>query len=110
MPTLFERIISGEIPADRVYEDEVCVAFRDIAPQAPVHVLVVPRKPVPALNEGLDAALAGHLLMVASKVAQQEGLTEGYRVVINCGRDGGQTVDHLHIHVLGGRSLTWPPG
>ena len=110
MPTLFERIISGEIPADRVYEDEVCVAFRDIAPQAPVHVLVVPRKPVPTLNEGLDAALAGHLLMVASKVALQEGLTEGYRVVINCGRDGGQTVDHLHIHVLGGRSLTWPPG
>lgn len=110
MPTLFERIISGEIPADRVYEDEVCVAFRDIAPQAPVHVLVVPRKPVPALNGGLDAALAGHLLMVASKVAQQEGLMDGYRVVINCGRDGGQTVDHLHIHVLGGRSLTWPPG
>ncbi|MYH07592.1 MAG: histidine triad nucleotide-binding protein [Rhodothermaceae bacterium] len=110
MPTLFERIISGEIPSDRVYEDEVCVAFRDIAPQAPVHVLVVPRKPVPAFDEGLDAALAGHLLMVASKVAQQEGLMEGYRVVINCGRDGGQTVDHLHIHVLGGRSLTWPPG
>ena len=110
MPTLFERIISGEIPSDRVYEDEVCVAFRDIAPQAPVHVLVGPRKPLPALDGGLDAALAGHLLMVASKVAQQEGLMEGYRVVINCGRDGGQTVDHLHIHVLGGRSLTWPPG
>ena len=110
MPTLFERIISGEIPSDQVYEDEYCVAFRDIAPQAPTHVLVVPRKPVPSLNGELDAFLAGHLLMVARKVAEQEGLNSGYRVVINCGPDGGQTVDHLHVHVLGGRALTWPPG
>ena len=110
MPTLFERIIDGEIPADRVYEDEVCIAFRDIAPQAPTHVLVVPRTPIPSLADGLDAALAGHLLMVANRVAKQEKLTNGYRIVINCGEDGGQSVDHLHVHVLGGRSLEWPPG
>ncbi len=110
MPTLFERVINGEIPADLIYEDEVCVAFRDIAPQAPTHVLVVPRRSVQALDDDLDAALAGHLLMVANKIAVQEGLTGGYRVVINCGPDGGQSVDHLHVHVLGGRSLAWPPG
>ena len=110
MSTLFERIIDGEIPADLIYEDEVCVAFRDIAPQAPTHVLVVPRKPIQALDDDLDAALAGYLLVVANKIAQQEGLTGGYRVVINCGSDGGQSVDHLHFHVLGGRSLEWPPG
>ncbi len=110
MPTLFEQIIAGEIPADRIYEDEVCIAFRDIAPQAPTHVLVVPREPVPALNENLNAALAGHLLMVANLVAEQEHLEGGYRIVINCGVDGGQSVDHLHLHVLGGRALQWPPG
>ncbi len=110
MSTLFERIMDGEVPADLVYEDEVCVVFRDIAPQAPTHVLVVPRKPIQSLDDDLDAALAGHLLVVATKVAQQEGLADGYRVVINCGSDGGQSVDHLHFHVLGGRSLEWPPG
>ncbi len=110
MPTLFERIINGEIPSDKVYEDEVCIAFRDIDPQAPTHVLVVPRKPVRALDDSLDAALAGHLLVVANKVAKQQGLSGGYRVVVNCGADGGQSVDHLHFHVLGGRSLKWPPG
>ncbi len=110
MPTLFERIISGEIPSDQIYQDEVCVAFRDVAPQAPTHVLVVPRKPIKSLTDGLDAALAGHLLVVANKIAQQEGLSGGYRVVINCGDDGGQSVDHLHVHVLGGRALGWPPG
>jgi len=110
MPTLFERIINGEISADRIYEDEICIAFRDINPQAPTHVLVVPRKPVRALNDHLDAALAGHLLVAANKVAQQEGLSGGYRIVINCGDDGGQSVDHLHLHILGGRSLKWPPG
>jgi len=110
MPTLFERIISGEVPSDQVYQDEVCVAFRDIAPQAPTHVLIVPRKPVQSLDDNLDAALAGHLLMVANKVAQLEQLSDGYRVVINCGADGGQSVDHLHVHVLGGRALVWPPG
>jgi len=110
MPTLFERIISGEVPSDQVYQDEVCVAFRDIAPQAPTHVLIVPRKPVQSLDDNLDAALAGHLLMVANKVAQLEQLSDGYRVVINCGADAGQSVDHLHVHVLGGRALVWPPG
>jgi len=110
MPTLFERIISGEIPSDQIYQDEVCVAFRDVAPQAPTHVLVVPRNPITSLTDGLDAALAGHLLVVATKVAQQEGLSDGFRLVINCGADGGQSVDHLHVHVLGGRALGWPPG
>jgi len=110
MPTLFERIISGEIPSDQIYQDEVCVAFRDIDPEAPTHVLVVPRKPVRSLDDDLDAALAGHLLVVANKMAQQEQLSDGYRVVINCGEDGGQSVDHLHVHVLGGRALDWPPG
>ena len=110
MPTLFERIMSGEIPSDQIYQDEVCVAFRDIHPQAPTHVLVVPRKPVRSLDDDLDAALAGHLLVVANTIAQQEQLSNGYRLVINCGKDGGQSVDHLHIHVLGGRALDWPPG
>lgn len=108
--TLFERIIRREIPADIVYEDAMCVAFRDIAPQAPTHVLVVPREPVPSLDGPLESALAGHLLEVAASVARQEGLDQGYRVVVNCGRDGGQTVNHLHLHVLGGRPLQWPPG
>lgn len=110
MKTLFERIINREIPADLLYEDEVCVAFRDIAPQAPTHILVVPRKPVRSLNDNLDAALAGHLLVVANKIATEQKLLHGYRIVINCGPDGGQTVDHLHLHVLGGRPFEWPPG
>ena len=110
MPTLFERIISGEIPAKLVHEDDRCVAFRDIAPQAPTHILVVPREPVPSLDDGLAADLAGHLLLTARKIARIEGLANGYRVVINCGEEGGQSVDHLHLHVLGGRQMTWPPG
>jgi len=110
MPTLFERIIDRSIPADIIYEDAHCVAFRDIAPQAPVHVLVVPRLPIPNLDAPIESALAGHLLHVASVVALQEGLAGGYRVVVNCGQDGGQTVDHLHLHVLGGRTMSWPPG
>ncbi len=110
--TLFERIIDREIPATILYEDDHCIAFRDINPQAPTHVLVVPRKPIPSLDDVADdeAALAGHLLLVARKLAADEGLTDGYRVVINCGRDGGQSVDHLHVHLLGGRKLKWPPG
>ena len=110
MSTLFERIISGEIPGDLVYEDEQCVAFRDIAPQAPTHMLVVPREPVASLDGDLDVGLAGHLLLTARKVAHAEGLERGYRVVINCGVEGGQSVDHLHVHVLGGRVMKWPPG
>ncbi|MFN8855793.1 MAG: histidine triad nucleotide-binding protein [Planctomycetaceae bacterium] len=112
-PTIFKRILDREIPAQVVYEDDQCLAFRDVRPQAPVHVLVIPRKEIPSLaaaEEG-DSALLGHLLSVVRRVAVQEGLGEsGYRVIINCGRDGGQTVDHLHLHLLGGRDLSWPPG
>ncbi len=111
--TLFERIASKEIPASIVYEDERVVAFRDIGPQAPVHVLIVPRKPIPRI--GLageeDRDLLGHLLLKAAEVARLCGLEEnGYRVVINNGRDGGESVPHLHCHILGGRPLVWPPG
>ena len=109
-PTIFERIIGREIPADILYEDALCVAFRDIAPQAPTHLLVVPREPIPRLDALADSALGGHLLRVATLVAKKQGLDSGYRVVINSGQDGGQTVDHLHLHVLGGRPLSWPPG
>lgn len=111
--TLFTRIIQREIPADIVYEDDMAIAFRDIQPQAPVHVLVVPKKPLPKLADAVpdDHRLLGHLLMTVKRVAEQLGLSEGgYRVVINNGQDGGQTVDHLHLHVLGGRQMTWPPG
>lgn len=110
--TIFKRIIDGEVPADKVHEDDRCLAFRDVNPQAPTHVLVIPKKEIPSLAdaEDDDSDLLGHLLSVARKVAVQEGLTNGYRTVINCGADGGQSVDHLHIHVLGGRKLAWPPG
>lgn len=110
--TVFERIIDREIAAEIVHEDEWCVAFRDIHPQAPVHVLVVPRRPFASLDAltEYDEGLAGHLLLVAQRIAREEGLSEGYRIVVNTGQHGGQTVDHLHIHVLGGRSMRWPPG
>lgn len=110
--TLFSKIIRREIPADIVYEDDLCLAFRDIAPQAPVHILVIPKKPIPKLADATseDHALLGHLLMMVKNIAAQEGLTNGYRTVINTGEDGGQTVYHLHVHLLGGRSLSWPPG
>ncbi len=110
--TLFERILDREIPADILYEDERCAAFRDINPQAPVHVLVIPRKPLPSLADADagDEALLGHLLLAAGTIARQLGLDNGYRVVINTGRDGGQSVDHLHVHLLGGRAIGWPPG
>ena len=109
--TLFERIIRREIPANIVYEDDDVVAFRDRNPQAPVHVLVVPRKPIPkvAYAADADAGLLGRLLLAAAKVARQEGLV-GYRLVVNNGEEAGQTVFHLHVHVLGGRPMTWPPG
>lgn len=106
--TLFSRIIDGEIPGSFVYQDEHCVAIRDINPAAPVHVLVIPRKPIPSLAELApeDHALAGHLLLTVARVAAQEGLAErGYRVVVNTGADGGQTVPHLHLHILGGKQL-----
>jgi len=109
--TIFGKIIRREIPADIVYEDDQCLAFRDIAPQAPTHVLVIPKKPIPRLSDAHgEAALLGHLLQTVAEVARQVGLENGYRVVINNGEDGGQTVDHLHLHILGGRSMQWPPG
>ena len=110
--TIFGKIIRREIPADIVYEDDLCLAFRDVTPQAPVHILVIPKKPIPQIElaEPEDHALMGHLLLTVKKVAAQVGLTNGYRVVINNGADGGQTVNHLHLHLLGGRQLNWPPG
>ena len=111
--TIFKKIIDGEIPADIIYEDELCLGFRDVSPQAPTHVLLIPRKEVVNVA-GLgadDQQLAGHLLLTAGKIARGLGIEEaGYRVVANCGRDGGQSVDHLHLHILAGRPLTWPPG
>lgn len=112
MPTIFTKIINREIPADIVYEDDQALAFRDINPQAPVHVLVIPKREIASLNEidESNAAVMGHLFAVVRKVAAQLELSNGYRTVINCGPEGGQTVDHIHIHLLAGRSLTWPPG
>jgi histidine triad (HIT) family protein len=111
--TIFRKIIDREIPADIVYEDELCLAFRDIAPQAPVHILLIPKQEivnVAGLQE-TDASLAGHLLLKAGHVARLVGVeSDGYRVVANCGRNGGQSVDHLHLHILAGRPLKWPPG
>jgi histidine triad (HIT) family protein len=109
--TIFDKIISKEIPADIVYEDSDVLAFRDISPQAPVHVLVIPKKPVRDVGKLSDEAMMGKLFVAAAAVAAQEGLEEnGYRLVVNTGMHGGQTVNHLHIHVLGGRQLNWPPG
>ncbi len=110
--TIFGKIIRREIPADIVYEDDLALAFKDINPQAPTHILVIPKKPIPRLSEVTteDTALMGHLLMTVKKVAEQANLTNGYRLVMNNGRDGGQTVDHLHFHILGDRFMQWPPG
>ncbi|MFQ4141173.1 histidine triad nucleotide-binding protein [Chlorogloeopsis sp. ULAP02] len=110
--TIFSKIIRREIPANIIYEDDLALAFTDINPQAPVHILVIPKKPIPKLADAdaEDAALLGHLLLTAKRVAEQAGLSEGYRVVINTGADGGQTVYHLHLHILGGRHMAWPPG
>lgn len=111
--TIFKKIIEGEITAEIVYEDDRCLAFRDVNPQAPTHILVVPREELRSLDEATDsdAELLGHLLLVCSKVARQQGLQEnGYRVVTNVGDHGGQSVYHIHFHVLGGRPMRWPPG
>lgn len=110
MPTLFTRVIAREIPADIVYEDERIVAFRDIDPQAPVHIVIVPRTEIPGLASLPDEGDHLGLLNAAKTIAEQQGLTNGYRLVINQGEDGGQTVPHLHAHLLGGRPLAWPPG
>ena len=110
--TIFKRIIDKEIPADIIYEDDLCLAFRDTAPQAPTHVLVIPKKEIVSVATMAeeDQALIGHLYLVIRNLANQLGLASGYRVVVNCGGDGGQVVDHLHFHLLGGRQLKWPPG
>ncbi|HEX5102260.1 MAG TPA: histidine triad nucleotide-binding protein [Pirellulaceae bacterium] len=110
--TIFKRIIDKEIPAKIVYEDDHCLAFHDVSPQAPTHVLVIPKREIPSLAEvsAGDQALLGHLLLTVKKLASDLGLSGGYRIVINCGPDGGQSVDHLHLHLLAGRALSWPPG
>ncbi len=111
--TLFERIAAKEIPANLVYEDEHVIAFRDLHPQAPTHILIVPRKPIPRIAEATpaDHAVLGHLLLKAAEVAKQVGLAaNGYRLVINNGPDGGESVPHLHCHILGDRPMSWPPG
>ncbi len=109
--TIFGRVLRGEIPCDQVHADDLCLAFRDIHPQAPVHVLVIPREPLVNLADAEErhAPLLGHLLLVAARVARREGL-ESWRTVINSGAGAGQTVFHLHVHVIGGRPLHWPPG
>ncbi|XP_049456399.1 histidine triad nucleotide-binding protein 1 [Epinephelus fuscoguttatus] len=110
--TIFGKIVRKEIPANFLYEDDQCVAFPDVAPQAPTHILVVPKKPIVQLSqaEDDDAALLGHMMIVARKCAKDAGLTKGYRIVINDGPDGGQSVYHIHLHILGGRMMKWPPG
>jgi len=110
--TIFKKIIDREIPAEIIYEDELCLAFKDVNPQAPVHVLVIPKKEIPSLAhlKSEDLELAGHLFLTVGKLAKMLELDEGYRTIVNTGKAGGQTVDHLHLHLLGGRSLQWPPG
>jgi len=112
MDCLFCKIVDGTIHSQRLFEDEHCIAFADIHPQAPTHVLIVPRRHIASLAEATDEDrdLLGHLLWATSEIASKLDLTHGYRTVVNTGDDGGQTVDHLHIHLLGGRSLAWPPG
>jgi len=110
--TLFEKIIAKEIPASFLHEDELCVAIRDVAPQAPLHALIIPRKPITQLSKAMpeDQALLGHLMLVANKIAGDAGYGEAFRLVVNNGADAGQSVFHIHVHVLGGRPLSWPPG
>jgi histidine triad (HIT) family protein len=110
--TIFGRIIRKEIPADILYEDDQALAFRDVHPQAPVHVLVIPKRPIAALGQAKDSDrdLLGHLMIVARQVAEEAGIGDAFRVVVNSGEGAGQSVFHLHLHVLGGRSLAWPPG
>ena len=112
MSCLFCKIIEGSIPSTAVYQDDQCYAFADIHPQAPVHVLIVPRRHLDSVADakGSDKALLGHLFWAGAEIARAKGLPEGYRLVVNTGPDCGQTVDHLHVHLLGGRPMTWPPG
>jgi histidine triad (HIT) family protein len=110
--TIFSKILTKEVPADIIYEDEMCMAFHDVSPVAPTHFLVIPIKPIPMLSASTDhdTQLLGHLLVVAKNLAEKQNLSDGYRIVINNGRDGAQSVYHLHIHVIGGRQMSWPPG
>ena len=112
MTTIFGKVIRREIPADIVYEDELCLAFRDINPQAPTHVLVVPKKEIDMLSNAKveDQALLGHMVLAACKIARQLGVGDAFRLVVNNGADAGQSVFHLHLHILAGRKLRWPPG
>lgn len=113
MSTIFKKIIDKEIPADIVHEDEQCIAFRDIDPKAPTHIILIPKKEIPSMAEidEIDKELIGHLYLVASKIAKDEGVSDsGYRLVVNTNKEGGQEVYHLHIHLLGGRQMNWPPG
>ncbi len=113
MSTILKKIIDKEIPADIVYEDEHCLAFKDIDPKAPVHILIIPKKEIPSMSEVTegDKELLGHLLLTASQIAKDFGISDsGYRIAINTNNEGGQEVYHLHIHLLGGRQMTWPPG
>lgn len=111
--TIFEKIIAREIPADIVFENDDLIAFRDIDPKAPVHILIVPKRRIPTTNDlvASDAELIGKMILAAAEIAKGEGIAEsGYRLVVNCNRDGGQSVNHIHCHLLGGRQLNWPPG
>lgn len=113
MDCLFCKIIAGEIPSSKVYEDDLVYAFNDISPAAPTHVLIIPKKHISSANKlnEENAAIVSHIFLVAAKIAKRLGIAEnGYRIVNNCGKDGGQTVGHLHFHLLGGRNLGWPPG
>jgi len=109
---IFLKILDKSIPARIAYEDDQCLAFHDIKPQAPTHVLIIPRRVIRTLDDvtSEDQALLGHLTLVAAKLAKQLGLSKGYRLVVNCNAQGGQTVPHLHVHLMGGRDMTWPPG
>ncbi len=111
MECLFCKIVNGDIPCDKIYEDDKVLAFLDISPKAPKHILIIPKQHIATLNELNEPELAGHLMVTASKIAKQEGIAEdGYRFVVNCNEHGGQEVYHLHLHILGGRRLEWPPG
>ncbi|HZK76623.1 MAG TPA: histidine triad nucleotide-binding protein [Candidatus Kapabacteria bacterium] len=111
--TIFEKIANHEIPARIIHEDDELVAFHDINPQAPYHIVIIPRRPIPSINDVAagDAELIGKMVVLARTLAEKFGISDsGYRLVFNCGKDGGQTVDHIHLHLLGGRQMTWPPG
>ena len=110
--TIFSKIIAGDIPADIVYEDELCLAFRDVNPQAPMHILIIPRQPVARLVDCRDEhrSVLGHLMLKANEIATAEGYGDAFRLVVNNGEEAGQSVFHLHVHILGGRALGWPPG